>query len=421
MRNKKRLAQPAEPSEPSATAPSKSAPKQRGHKMQTVETKSVTEPQGGRVTRSAAARLQQLPQQQNEPNETPPQEPVSDFPIRDLATTHPQATKRRAPPEESIPSTPHPAKKKRSPARKRKTPRRDAGTSFLGRIDSQFPQVRPGEQQAYDAAVALTTLRATARQPLTRLEEEPDALGVRSSSIDLVDISNDAPVTRSVDGEDSEMGNNSEDDYLYSEEEIDIDSWQQEPEPVTSQLPKASQPATFEYPNDTFYYADDSFIKAVESPSCHGRTRKRRGKCSQLPNTSSAPGSQPVTRPHSLTLPELSDDDDDVPIDDYLGVHEARSRIAEYDKEKKAEAKKTASKAKGVSKSQNQGEYCALGQCHQTVDESMFAQPLACNLERKPETKNWKCPSNLRLPYSILMLNVRLQKAWWASSLSSPT
>lgn len=386
-----------------------------------MQTKSVTEPQGGRVTHSAAARLQQLPQQQDESNETPPQEPVSDFPVRDVASTYLQATKRHVPPEESMPSTPpRPAKKKQSPAKKRKTPRCDAGTSFLGRIDSQFPQVRPGEQQAYDAAVALTTLRATAQQPLARVEEEPDALDVCSSSVDLVDISNGVPVTRNVDGKDSEMDKNSEDDYLYSEEEIDIDSWQQGPESVTSRLPDESEPVMFEYPNDTLYYADDSFIEAVGSPLCRGGMRRGRGKCSRLPLANTSP-TQPVTRPHSVTLPELSDDEDDVPIDDYPEVREAHSRIAEHDKEKKAAAKKAASKAKGVSKSQKQGEYRARGQCHRTVDQSMFVQPPPCNLEQKPETKNWKRPSNLRLPYSILMLNVRLRRAWWASSLFSLT
>ena len=332
VRNQKRLTQLAEPS---TIAPSKPAPKQRAHNAGTVQTKSVTEPQSKRVTRSTAARLQQLSQQQDESNETPPQELVPDFPVRDLATTHPQPTKRPAQPEESMPSTPpRPAKKKRTPARKGKAPHR-AGTSFLERIDTQFPQVRSGEQQAYDAALALTTLRATARQPLTGLEEEElDALGVRSSSVDL--IPNDVPMTRSVDGEDSAMDNNPEDDHPYSEEEIDIDCWQKEPEPTTSQPPEESEPATFEHPNDTFYHADDSFIEAEESPLHRGGTRKRQGKCSQFPNTS-APISQP-TYPHSIALPELSNDEDDIPIDDYPSVRDARSRIAKYDKEQKAKA-----------------------------------------------------------------------------------
>ena len=183
--------------------------------------------------------------------------------------------------------------------------------------------------------MALTALGTAARRPLTRLEEvedeEPNAVNVRSSSVELVE---DYVPTNDVDDKDSAMDNNSEDDHLYSEEEIDLDDG---PEPAASGLPRESELTMFEYPNDTLYYGDDSFIEAEEFPLRHGGAQKRQG---QLP--SSAPVSQPAMCPHSVALPELSDDEDDVSIDDHPSVCDARSRVAEYDKEQKAVAKKAA-------------------------------------------------------------------------------
>jgi hypothetical protein len=73
---------------------------------------------------------------------------------------------------------------------------------------------------------------------------------------------------------------------------------------------------------------------------------------------SSGGSSKAIMHRHHVTLPQISDDEDNVPINDHPDVRKARARVVDYEKHRTAraeEAKKAVAQAKESAITQKQG------------------------------------------------------------------